>query len=85
MNLYLYRVSGPEGDPPGLLDSMANDSLRGLTAVLEAAMKLADKAVPTVLRVVDFCMRWGGHEPWVGRPLGHEVGRAYAWSGQALG
>jgi hypothetical protein len=45
-------------DVDSVLDSTRADSLRGLGDVLESATKLADKAVPTVLRVVDFLLRY---------------------------
>eukprot|EP00195_Chlamydomonas_chlamydogama_P004791 CAMPEP_0202897640 /NCGR_PEP_ID=MMETSP1392-20130828/6347_1 /ASSEMBLY_ACC=CAM_ASM_000868 /TAXON_ID=225041 /ORGANISM="Chlamydomonas chlamydogama, Strain SAG 11-48b" /LENGTH=365 /DNA_ID=CAMNT_0049583325 /DNA_START=91 /DNA_END=1185 /DNA_ORIENTATION=+ len=40
-----------------IVQSTREDALRGLGSVLESAMKLADKAVPTILRVVDFLLR----------------------------
>ena len=44
-------------DVESVLESTRADALRGLGEVLESATKLAEKAVPTVLRVVDFLLR----------------------------
>ena len=57
MALYQDKVRS-NIDVSSVLESTRADSLRGLGEVLESATKLADKAVPTVLRVVDFLLRY---------------------------
>jgi hypothetical protein len=51
------HVQGSGGSEAGLLTAMHADALQGLNAVVEAAYKLVDKAVPTVLRLVDLEIR----------------------------
>ncbi len=40
-----------------IADATRADALRGLGNVLDAATKLADKAVPSVLRIVDHLIK----------------------------
>eukprot|EP00798_Chlamydomonas_sp_ICE-L_P029780 gene29780-5243_t len=44
-------------DVDTIVNSTHTDALKGLADVLQAATKLADKAVPTVLRIVDYVLR----------------------------
>ena len=46
-----------EHDDKAIVASTRSDALQGLSNVLEASMKLADKAVPTVLRIVDYLLK----------------------------
>ena len=54
----LYQA-GPSSDldVDTVLGATKSDALKGLGPVLEAAQKQADKAVPTVKRVVKFLLR----------------------------
>lgn len=66
MTLYQYKTT-TEYDVESIVSATKLDALRGLADVLEASVKLADKAVPTMLRVVDFLLRFVEPNPVIVR------------------
>jgi hypothetical protein len=56
MGLYLEQHR-TELDAATVVASGRSDALRGLGEVLDAAMRMVEQTVPTVLRVVDFLLR----------------------------
>jgi hypothetical protein len=56
LELHRGGHQGPD-DVPVLAQATKADALRGLGNVLGAATKLGDKALPSILRIVDYLLR----------------------------